>query len=191
MATTSTQIRADNLPRSVPCTESGATRDAAARFDIVIVGSGGGAVTAALVAKARGLRPVIIEKRDKFGGSTAYSGGVLWLPLNPYRRVTDTPEKALRYFAATTGEVGPASSDERKQAFVENSPKMAEFLVEQGMQFEHAEWPDYYSDEPGGMAEGRSLIAPFFDLRRLGGWHDKIGYSPFTTAQRRVRKEVV
>src|SRR3546814_10143514 len=77
MATTSTQIRADNLPRSVPCTESGATRDAAARFDIVIVGSGGGAVTAALVAKARGLRPVIIEKRDKFGGSTAYSGGVL------------------------------------------------------------------------------------------------------------------
>src|SRR3546814_14170291 len=56
---------------------------------------------------------------------------------------------------------------------------MAEFLVEQGMQFEHAEWPDYYSDEPGGMAEGRSLIAPFFDLRRLGEWQDKIGYSPF------------
>src|SRR3546814_21003504 len=84
-----------------------------------------------MVEKEGGMRPVIIEKSDKFGGSTAYSGGVLWLPLNPYLRETDTPEKALRYFAATTGEVGPASSHERKQAFVENSPKMAELLVEQ------------------------------------------------------------
>src|SRR5690606_31590724 len=52
-------------------------------FDLVIVGSGCASVTAALAAKALGARPVIIEKQALFGGSTAYSGGIAWMPNNP------------------------------------------------------------------------------------------------------------
>ncbi|MBA3056111.1 MAG: FAD-binding protein [Sphingomonadales bacterium] len=147
-------------------------------FDLVVVGSGASAVAAACVAKSQGLTSVIIEKLDKFGGSTAYSGGVFWMPLNPYLEQGDSMEDALRYFEATAGDSGPASSLERRKTFIENSPKVIALLQQHGMQFEHSRWPDYYSDRPGGSKEGRSLNAPLFDLCELGEWQDKVGHSP-------------
>ena len=147
-------------------------------FDLVIVGSGAAAVIASLVAKSKGQTSVIIEKSDKFGGSTAFSGGVLWMPLNPYLRDGDSMEAALKYFESTTGECTEASSLERRKAFIENSPKSIEFVRRYGMQFEHSNWPDYYSDRPGGSKEGRSLNAPLFDLRELGEWQDKVACHP-------------
>lgn len=148
-------------------------------YDLIIVGSGAASVTAALVAKSRGQTALIIEKLDKFGGSTAYSGGVLWMPLNPYLHNGDSMEAALRYFEATAGDSGPASSLERRKAFITNSPKSIAFAQSYGMEFVHSEWPDYYSDRPGGSKEGRSLHAPLFDLRKLGEWQDKIGHSQY------------
>ena len=147
-------------------------------FDLVSVGSGAAAVIASLVAKSKGQTSVIIEKSDKFGGSTAFSGGVLWMPLNPYLRDGDSMEAALKYFESTTGECTEASSLERRKAFIENSPKSIEFVRRYGMQFEHSNWPDYYSDRPGGSKEGRSLNAPLFDLRELGEWQDKVACHP-------------
>ena len=147
-------------------------------FDFIIVGSGASAVAAALVAKSHGMSAVIIEKSDTFGGSTAYSGGVLWMPLNPFLRDGDSMEAALKYFDATVGAPSPASSMERRRAFIENSPKSIEFIQRYGMQFVHSHWPDYYSDRPGGSKEGRSLSAALFDLRELGDWQDKVAHSP-------------
>lgn len=148
------------------------------QFDLVVVGSGAGAVAAALAAKAAGKTAVILEKQALFGGSTAYSGGVAWLPLNPFLGDRDSAEKAMTYFDAVVGDVGPASSPERRAAFIANSPCMVRFLESYGMRFKHAHWPDYYSDEPGGLAEGRSLVVPTFDINHLGEWADRLARFP-------------
>ncbi|WP_323809573.1 FAD-binding protein [Sphingobium baderi] len=148
------------------------------QFDFIVIGSGAGSVPAALAAKAAGKSAVILEKQDAFGGSTSYSGGVAWLPLNPYLGDRDTSEKAMTYFDAIVGEVGPASSIERRKAFIGNAPIMVHFLEERGMRFKHAHWPDYYSDEPGGLAEGRSLVVPTVDIKKLGDLADRLARFP-------------
>src|SRR5258705_2116348 len=77
-----------------------------AEFDVVVVGSGAAGMTAALTAAHHGLRVVVIEKTDRFGGSTARSGGGLWLPGNEVLRkagVRDTPEQARAYLAFVAG----------------------------------------------------------------------------------------
>lgn len=84
---------------------SGAGWDA--ECDARVVGSGAGALTAALVATTAGLHTILIEKTEVFGGTTAYSGGGMWLPNNPVELaggVPDTPELARRYVAATVGD---------------------------------------------------------------------------------------
>ena len=143
-------------------------------YDFVIIGSGAGAVSAALAVKEAGKSALIIEKQARFGGSTAYSGGVLWIPNNYCLGRRDTPEKAALYLDSLLGDVGPASSPARRQAFIKRGTEMIDFLRRHGMKFKHAHWPDYYSDEAGGLAEGRSLISPMFDVNRLGEWRDRL-----------------
>ena len=81
-------------------------------FDFVIVGSGAASVPAALVAQSVGKTAVILEKQDKFGGSTAYSGGVLWIPNSPLHGSDDSEEAGRTYLnavIAATGDPGKAS----------------------------------------------------------------------------------
>ncbi len=96
----------------------------AAEFDVVVVGSGAAGMTAALTAAHHGLSVVVIEKTDRFGGSTARSGGGLWLPGNEVLRkagVRDTPEQARAYLAYVAGDGVPA---ERQRALLEHGPAM-------------------------------------------------------------------
>lgn len=153
-------------------------------YDFVIVGSGGGSMVAALYARMAGLNPVILEKRDKIGGSTGFSGGVWWVPNNHVIKrhgVEDSAELARRYMAATVDFVGKGTTPARREAFLEQAPKMIRFLEDQGMQFEYPDgWSDYYDDRDGGQPRGRSLTAVPFDLRKLGPWEDKLSrYAPF------------
>ncbi|MEU2021298.1 FAD-binding protein [Streptomyces sp. NPDC016469] len=145
--------------------------------DLVVVGSGGGSLCSALVAHENGLQALVIEKTDVFGGSTAMSGGVLWLPNNPVSRkagVQDSPEDARRYFASAVGDVGPSTSPERVEAFLNAVEPMTEFLLERGIPFRHCEgYSDYYDDRPGGKARSRSLETELLDMRRLGPWREK------------------
>ncbi|MFO7246823.1 MAG: FAD-dependent oxidoreductase [Thermaerobacter sp.] len=140
-------------------------------FDVVVVGSGAGGVTAAITAARHGLRPVIIEKGALWGGSSGLSGGGMWIPNNPVSvaaGLQDSFEEALTYMDTVIGDVGPASSRERRVAFLKNGPEMVRFLQEEGVTFVPAmEYPDYYPDKPGGKI-GRSIEATFFDLRKLG-----------------------
>lgn len=150
-----------------------------ASYDFVVIGSGAGSVIASLVAKAAGARPLIIEKTDKFGGSTALSGGVIWVPNSPTAArggAEDTPEDARAYLDACAGPPGPGSSAERRAAFLEEAPKAIAFLEERGMKLKHARgWSDYHEGEkPGGKAAGRALVAEVFDLDELGEWADKL-----------------
>jgi 3-oxosteroid 1-dehydrogenase len=152
-------------------------------YDFVIVGSGGGSVPAALVMKERGFEPLIVEKQNKIGGTSAFSGGVIWIPNNHLLNDEgggDSHARSREYLDGLIGEVGPASTQARRDAFIRHGAEMVEFLEGQGMQFVHAHWPDYYDSRPGGIAEGRSITAPMFNVKELGEWADKLGYHQVT-----------
>lgn len=154
-------------------------------FDFIIIGSGAASICAALVAQKAGKRPLILEKTDQVGGSTAMSGGVIWIPNNPLElaaRVPDTPDLARTYLDACAGNVGPASSPQRRTAFLKEGPRAISFLQRLGMEFVHAEgYADYHEGEkPGGMARSRSLVGQIYDARRLGAWQSKLRRTPGT-----------
>ncbi|SQD96755.1 3-oxosteroid 1-dehydrogenase [Parafrankia sp. Ea1.12] len=148
--------------------------------DVVVVGSGGG-LCGAVAAAASGLDTLVIEKQPMIGGSTAMSGGVLWLPDNPLMQadgVPDSLEDALAYFDSVVGDVGPASSHQRRVAYVTEGSNMVRFLQNLGMRFERCEgYSDYYAGVAGirgGSARGRSLEPAVTDGQQLGPWFDKL-----------------
>jgi 3-oxosteroid 1-dehydrogenase len=139
-------------------------------FDVVVAGSGAAGMTAALTAAHRGLSVVVIEKTGHFGGSTARSGGGVWVPGNEVLRragVRDTPEQARAYLAHIAGDCVPA---ERRSALLEHGPAMLA-LVRARTPVDFAWVPnysDYYPEAPGGLASGRSIEPVLFDGRVLG-----------------------
>lgn len=152
-------------------------------YDLVVVGSGGGSMTAALVAKKLGRSAVILEKQDVVGGSTSFSGGVWWIPNNPLLKedgIADSVEKSRDYLNATVEYKGPGVTPERTDAFIKAGPRMVNFLRELGMKFRRPrdDWPDYYSSREGGLDEGRSLLAERFDLNELGAWKQHLSIYP-------------
>ncbi|MFD2836774.1 FAD-dependent oxidoreductase [Azotobacter vinelandii] len=96
--------------------------------DVLVVGSGAGGLSAAIVAKKHGLDVLVVEKEEYFGGTTAFSGGVLWIPGNHLARaagVQDSREAARTYLQNETG----AFFDERAvDALLEHGPEMLEFF---------------------------------------------------------------
>ena len=139
-------------------------------FDVVVAGSGAAGMTAALTAASRGLSVVVIEKTDYFGGSTARSGGGVWVPGNEVLNragVRDTPEQASAYLAAVAGDCVPA---QRQRALLEHGPAMLA-LVRASSPVDFAWVPnyaDYYPGATGGLASGRSIEPVLFDGRLLG-----------------------
>ena len=137
--------------------------------DLVVVGSGAAGLATAITARKRGLDVVVLEKEPVFGGTTALSGGVLWIPLSPYGRqqnAADTREAVRTYLMRETG----AYFDEAAvKAFIDNGPKMVEFFErETAMKFVPTLYPDYHPDVAGGVDIGRSILAAPYDIRGLG-----------------------
>jgi len=154
-------------------------------YDFVIVGSGAASVAAALKMKEAGKTALIVEKREFFGGSTALSGGVIWIPCNSVQReagVADTPEEARAYLDACAGPESKGSSGARRSAFLDEGPKAIDFLRAHGMKLVHAEtYSDYHETVyPGGIARGRAIVPAIFDLNELGEDWKRIDYNPET-----------
>lgn len=152
-------------------------------YDLVIIGSGGGSMTAALAAKDLGLSVVILEKMDKVGGSTSYSGGVWWVPQNHLLAeagIADSYDKADLYLDQLVTTQTPAASPQRRKAFLQTAPDMLRFIADKGMKLRRPRepWPDYYDDRAGGLPEGRSVMPEHFDLRQLGAWKDHLAIYP-------------
>jgi succinate dehydrogenase/fumarate reductase flavoprotein subunit len=137
--------------------------------DVLVVGSGAGGLATAITARKRGLDVLVIEKERFFGGTTAFSGGVLWVPGNPHAEragLSDTREAARTYLRH---EAGNAYDDAAVEAFLDEGPRMIEFFErETEVKFVLSGYPDYHSDAPGGAKAGRSVTAAPFDARRLG-----------------------
>jgi 3-oxosteroid 1-dehydrogenase len=147
-------------------------------FDFVVAGSGGGGMVAALAAADAGLDCVVLEKQSMLGGSTAMSGGVLWMPNNPLMRaegVPDSFEDGMAYLEDVVGEVGPSSTPDRREMYIKAGSEMISFLQARGVRFLRCEgYADYYTNHRGGNARGRSIEPAPFDARELGDWQHKI-----------------
>jgi 3-oxosteroid 1-dehydrogenase len=142
-------------------------------YDVVVVGTGGAGFATAMGAVDEGLSVVLLEGTDKWGGSTAMSGGGLWLPDNPLMRragVGDSRNEALTYLEATVGDEGAATSRERKEAFVDGVADFVTTAEKFGMTFVRAkDYPDYYPELPGGKV-GRAVEIRPLDSKPLGEW---------------------
>jgi succinate dehydrogenase/fumarate reductase flavoprotein subunit len=144
--------------------------------DVLVAGSGAGGFATALTARLEGLDVLMVEKEPLFGGTTAYSAGVIWIPGNLHQAkagLGDTPDAAMQYLSH---HVGNRLDRARAEAFVTQGPKMLEhFEREQLVSFMLAPtWADYHPDEPGGSQGGRSLTPDEFDGRELGPWFAKL-----------------
>ena len=139
-------------------------------FDVVVVGSGGGGMASALTAHHEGLTSVVLEKGSKFGGSTAISGGAIWIPNNPVlARLghNDSRDSILTYLTKLTeGTIDQA----RLEAYVDNGPAVIALL-------ERSPWmkwtwmqgyPDYHPELEGGRPNGRSIESKAINTRKLG-----------------------
>ena len=139
-------------------------------YDVVVVGAGGAGMTAALAAARRGLDTVVVEKSQWFGGSTARSGGGVWIPGN-YALVeageADAPEESKRYLDAIVGDVVPKV---RRDTFIDRGPEVMDFLREHTpVRFAWVpEYADYLPEAPGGRVRGRSVEPVPMDARFLG-----------------------
>jgi 3-oxosteroid 1-dehydrogenase len=145
--------------------------------DVLIVGSGGGGMAAALTAHAAGLDTLVVEKSSYFGGSTALSGGGIWVPGAPAQRregYAPEPEGVVEYLREITdGLVSKA----RIRQYVASAPQMLEFLEQLSGWFEFVWKPgyaDYYPELPGGSELGSTINVPPIDLRKLGADEEKL-----------------
>ena len=142
-------------------------------FDVVVIGSGSAGFAAAMAAADEGLSAVICESTDRWGGSSAMSGGGMWLPNNPVMQregVGDSRDEALAYMEATIRDAGPATSRVRKEAFVDSVADFVNTAESFGMKFSRgADYPDYYPELPGGKI-GRALEVEPLDAHAIGDW---------------------
>src|SRR6478609_1614147 len=124
-------------------------------YDVVVVGSGGGAMTGAFLAQRAGLSTVVVEKTSLIGGTSAYSGGACWLPGSQVQQragIGDSTEGARDYLGAILEDPDAAKVD----AFLAHAPELVAELEEAGLPFEWLPFAEYY-DAPGRVAMGRSI----------------------------------
>jgi 3-oxosteroid 1-dehydrogenase len=140
-------------------------------FDVIVVGSGAGGMTAALRAHDLGQSVLLIEKSDLYGGTSALSGGGIWIPLNPQIFALggeDNFDDALRYVKAATRGMVP---EPRLTAYLKSGPAMLAWLAERTRLKFHAlpKYPDYYPALAGARPGYRTMEPAFFSARSLGG----------------------
>lgn len=139
------------------------------QVDVLVVGSGAGALFTAVRAADEGLRVLVVEKTALVGGTSAISGGGLWIPANddmPRAGLRDSIEAAFGYVKACARGL---ASDDRILAYVEGARHMARYLGQIGVPYRCVpKYADYYPTMPGAMAGGRTMDPLDVDARRLG-----------------------
>jgi 3-oxosteroid 1-dehydrogenase len=149
--------------------------------DVVVMGSGGAGLAAAISARVSGAKVLLIEKSDKIGGTTAVSGGIIWVPLNHHMEeagIKDSRDEALKYVQhLSEGKV----DDLLIETLVDKGPEMVRFMeAHSPIVFEVCKgYPDYHPEWDGGLPKGgRSLESGLFDSNELVEWKDNLRKSP-------------
>lgn len=146
-------------------------------FDVVVLGTGGAGLTAALTAAANGASVAVYEKSATVGGTTAVSGGIAWIPAHN-RAPGLTVDAAMDYLRAQSF---GAMDDELVSTFVRTGQEMVDFVEKHSdVRFEVASgFPDYKPELPGGRPSGGRSLSPLpYDISRLGSWRDRITAFP-------------
>jgi 3-oxosteroid 1-dehydrogenase len=136
-------------------------------YDVVVAGSGAGAMAGALAAASAGLRTLVLEKTRMLGGTSAYSGSAIWLPGTQVQKragIGDSTEGARTYLRALLGDDNAA----HREAFLETAPEVVEFLEKDpALEFEFRPFPDYFA-APGRLDMGRSFVPLDLPVEELG-----------------------
>ena len=143
--------------------------------DVLVIGSGAAGLSAAVTAAHFGAKVIVVEKYHQLGGTSAWSGGWLWVPRNPLAVEAGIKEDADAPLMYLKSEIGNRVSDPRIPVFLENGPEMVRFFRDHTAM----EWidgnriPDFH-DTPGAAQGGRSVSAAPYDGRQLGDWAEKL-----------------
>jgi len=149
--------------------------------DVAVLGSGASATTAAILAADNGAEVALLERAETVGGTTALSGGVLWVPNNPHMAeagIEDSREDALAYLNSLS--LG-MMDDELVETLVDTGPQMLRYMEENTPVSLHVfeGYPDYHPENPGGKPEGgRSLDNDLFPFEELGPWAERVNHQP-------------
>jgi 3-oxosteroid 1-dehydrogenase len=167
------------------------TLDWTLETDVVVVGTGGAGLMAALAARDAGASVILLEKSALVGGTTAISGGVIWVPNNPQMKahgIGDSREEAIAYMMRIAD---GRSTLELTERYLDVALEIVAFLeAKTDIRFQSlSDYPDYHPEFFGGRKGGRPLDNGLFDTHTLGGWADKLrrnpvnGRSPMTIAE--------
>jgi succinate dehydrogenase/fumarate reductase flavoprotein subunit len=145
--------------------------------DALVVGSGAAGMSAAVTAGHRGLNVLIVEKEPRFGGTTARSGGWLWIPGTSLARawgITESPDQARTYLRHEAGNSFDAA---RVDAFLTAGPEAVDFFTTKtAVRFDMPlTFPDYHAEAPGGAQGGRSMVTRPFNGHELGELINDLG----------------
>lgn len=150
-------------------------------YDVVVLGSGAAGLTAAISASDHGARVALFEKAEKVGGTSAWSGGMVWIPLNPHMAelgIDDRREDVLTYLMSMShGLIDEALA----AAFVDAGPLVIQHLeAKTPASFQIiANFPDYHPEHPGAArGGGRSMECPLFPFDELGDWQHRVTVGP-------------
>ncbi|MCY3646506.1 MAG: FAD-dependent oxidoreductase [Chloroflexi bacterium] len=149
--------------------------------DVAVLGSGASATTAAILAADSGVEVALLERAEFVGGTTAISGGVLWLPNNHHMAeagIEDSREDALAYLNSLS--LGMMDG-ELVETLIDTGPEMLRYMEENTPVSLHVfeGYPDYHPENPGGKPEGgRSLDNDLFPFEELGPWAERINHQP-------------
>jgi succinate dehydrogenase/fumarate reductase flavoprotein subunit len=149
-------------------------------YDVIVVGSGGPGLCAALTARAEGAEVLLVEATSTIGGTTCFSGGQVWIPNNHLmleKGTSDSREEALDYLRAVSPNRGGPNDEARWAAFVDHAPAMIRFLeAKSPLRFESNSYPDAFAELPGGKAGGRNLEAIPFNPGSMAGRRRELRY---------------
>ena len=129
-------------------------------FDVVVIGTGNGGLTSAICARDGGASVLVIEKSNQYGGTSATSGGGVWIPNNRYavaENVDDSYDDAKAYINSVSPD--GTIEDDLIETYLEHGPKMIDYLHENSrVKYRNlAHYPDYFPDNPGGKEGNRSM----------------------------------
>jgi succinate dehydrogenase/fumarate reductase flavoprotein subunit len=147
--------------------------------EVIVVGTGAAAMAAALAARTGGARVTVVERTGSIGGTTAVSGGGIWMPQNQHMGEigsVDSRPEALAYMGRLTAGRTPP---ELLEHYVDHGPDILAHLERSTpLELRPMTWPDYHPEMEGAKGSGRMLEPALYDTGRLGAWAGRLRRPP-------------